>query len=351
MTKIQSQLFSKTPDGRDTHLFILDNGTVTVKITDFGGTIVSILAPDKNGRYADVVLGYDSIAEYASNAGYVGALIGRVGNRIAEGKFTLNGITYQLNCNEGKNHLHGGNEGFDRKIWTAEIIDMDGCDQLELHYLSRDGEEHYPGNLQVTVTYALTDDNRLTITYCATTDKDTILNLTNHTYFNLAGHDSGSVENHEIKILGDQVTATDDKLIITGKLDEVAGTPFDFTEFHKIGERIHDDFVPLVYGNGYDANWVLRKFHDPMPLVCEVVEPESGRKMNVYTNQPGIQFYTGNAIGGTRGKGGVIYQKHQGFCLETQHFPDGINHPNFPSFVLKPGEIYDYHTEYPSPTR
>lgn len=349
MTTITKAFFSKTLDGRDTYLYTLDNGKIKVAISDFGGTIVSVLAPDKNGTMADVVLGYDDAKTYGTKGGYIGALIGRHGNRIEKGVFELNGITYQLNCNDGKNHLHGGNEGFDRKIWTAHVIeDPKSKDQmLQLKYLSVDGEENYPGNLDVTVTYSLSDDNRLGIDYKATTDKDTVVNLTNHCYFNLGGHDSGSIEGHELKIYADKYTMGNEEVMPNGIIADVVGTPYDFLDFHKIGERIDADEEGLRFAGGYDTNWVLNESDDKMPLVCEVIEPNSDRKLNVYTNMPGVQFYSGNFLDDSYiGKGGAQYGKRHGFCLETQYFPNAMKHKHFPSPVLRAGDLYSFHTDY-----
>lgn len=350
MTTITQKFFSKTLDGRDTQLFTLDNGTIQASITDFGGTIVSIMAPDKKGKMADVVLGYDDAKSYGTNGGYIGALIGRHGNRIEDAAFELNRQVYKLTANEGKNQLHGGMEGFDRKIWDATILDMaDGNNLLQLKYLSKDGEEGYPGNLEATVTYSLTDDNRLVIDYKAVSDKDTVCNLTNHAYFNLGGHDSGSIEGHLLKIDADKYTPIDAEILPNGIIADVEGTPYDFREFRRIGERIDADDEGIGYAHGYDGNWVLNPHEEPMPLVTELVEPISGRKMNVYTNKPGIQFYSGNGIGGPgtfTGKGGVEYGKRSGLCLETQYFPNAMKHKHFPSPVLRVGEVYAFRTEY-----
>ena len=330
--------FGKTTDGTEVQLFTLTNASgAKATISNFGGTLTSLLVPDKDGKLDDIILGFDSVSGYQSPAfrksnPYFGALIGRYGNRIAKGKFTLEGKTYTLATNNGANTLHGGKIGFDQVIWTAEPGASAEGSSLKLTYLSKDGEEGYPGNLNVTVVYTLTNANALKIDYTATTDKATVVNLTNHAYFNLSHGTSKDILAHEVTLPADRYNVVDAGLIPTGELRPVAGTPFDFTTPHAIGERIAQ--VP----GGYDHNWVLNTATGQHPAAT-VYDPASGRTMTVTTDQPGIQFYTGNFLDGTlKGKGGVVYGKNAGFCLETQHFPDSPNQPKFPSTVLKPGE-------------
>lgn len=315
-------------------------------ITNFGGIITSLLVPDKNGKLGDVVLGFDNLSGYQSDAyrqanPYFGAIIGRYGNRIKAGKFTIEDKTYQVGVNNGSNSLHGGKVGFDQKVWQAEPGTSAQGQTLTLSYLSKDGEEGYPGNLRVTVVYTLGDDNTLHIAYTATTDQATPVNLTNHAYFNLSLGVSPDVMAHEIMLAADRYTVVDDELIPTGELRPVSGTPFDFTTPHAIGERIGQ--VP----GGYDHNWALNNANGPHLAAVILYDPASGRTMEVSTDQPGIQFYTGNFLDGSlKGKGGVMYGKHAGFCLETQHFPDAPNQPAFASTVLQPGETLHSVTSY-----
>ncbi|MCC2548696.1 galactose mutarotase [Hymenobacter sp. BT175] len=334
--------FGTTLDGAAAQLFTLTNAHgLQASITDYGGTVTSLLVPDRHGVLADVVLGFDSVAGYQSPAylrsgPYFGALIGRYGNRIRGGRFELNGKVYTLATNNGPNHLHGGLKGFDKVIWKAEPgTSADGA-TLKLTYQSPDGEEGYPGTLRVTVVYTLTADNALRIDYTATTDRPTPVNLTNHSYFNLGpGPD---ILAHELTLRADRYTVVGDTLIPTGELRPVAGTPFDFTTPHAIGERIAQ-----VEG-GYDHNWVLTGGTEG---AATVYEPVSGRVMDVFTDQPGVQCYTGNFLDGTlTGQGGRVYGKHAGFCLETQHFPDSPNQPGFPSTILQPGEVLRSTTSY-----
>lgn len=347
MTKITKKPFGKTAAGADVQLFTLDNGTVSVDITDFGGTVVAIRVPDKNGEIKDVALGYETVGEYETRGGFFGALIGRCGNRIEKGVFELNGKEYKLYCNDGNNHLHGGKVGFDHKIWNAEVADGKTGEELKLTLLSPDGEENYPGNLNVVVTYSLNDKNGLMIDYKAVSDRDTVCNLTNHTYFNLGGQDSGkTVLDHELKLYADKYTVGNDETIPNGIIADVVGTPYDFLDFHVIGERMFEDEPGLVSAGGYDHNWVLNSSDKEYAVAAEAVCPESGIHMTVYTDKPGIQLYCGNGVGEIAGKGGAAYQKHAGFCLETQFFPNAMKHKNFPSPVLKAGTIYSYTTEY-----
>ncbi|WP_188561356.1 aldose epimerase family protein [Hymenobacter frigidus] len=333
-----SAAFGKTTAGTEVQLFTLTNASgAKATISNFGGTLTSLLVPDKDGKLGDVILGFDNVSGYQSpefrkSNPYFGALIGRYGNRIAKGKFTLDGKTYTLATNNGANTLHGGKVGFDQVVWTAEPGASAEGQSLKLTYLSKDGEEGYPGNLNVAVVYTLTNDNALKIDYTATTDKATVVNLTNHAYFNLSHGTSKDILAHEVTLPADRYNVVDAGLIPTGELRPVAGTPFDFTTPHAIGERIAQ--VP----GGYDHNWVLNTATGQHPAAT-VYDPASGRTLTVTTDQPGIQFYTGNFLDGTlKGKGGTVYGKNAGFCLETQHFPDSPNQPKFPSTVLKPGE-------------
>ncbi len=339
ITKVE---FGKTPEGTPVELYILTNGKgMTAKITTYGATLTQLIVPDRNGKQGDVILGFDSLAPYLGQEPYLGAIVGRYGNRIAKGKFTLNGVTYNLATNDGPNHLHGGLKGFDKRVWKAEPISTAEGPALKLTYLSKDGEEGYPGDLSCTVVYTVTNKDELKIEYTATTDKPTPVNLTNHAYFNLAGPGSGDVLGHVVTIAGKQYTPVDSTLIPTGVIAEVKGTPMDFTKPMTIGSRIAQ-----VKG-GYDHNYVLNLTGSKKPvLAVRVVEPKSGRVMEVLTTQPGVQFYPGNFLDGTlKGIGGV-YKQHYGFCLETQHFPDSPNHPNFPSTILKPGQTYHEITIY-----
>ena len=338
--------FGKTTDGTEARLFTLTNTHgMKVTISNYGGTITGIQVPDKNGKSGDVVLGFDNVSGYQSPAflkssPYFGALIGRYGNRIKGGQFTLEGKTYNLAKNNGPNTLHGGRKGFDKAIWQATPGSSADGQTLTLHYLSKDGEDNFPGNLSVTVVYTLTDDNGLRLDYTATTDQATVLNLTNHAYFNLSLGQSKDVLAHEVTIPADRYTVVDATLIPTGELRPVKGTPFDFTTPHAIGARIAQ--VP----GGYDHNWALNQTSG-QHSAATVYDPASGRTLEVTTDQPGVQFYTGNFLDGTlKGHNGTVYGKHGGFCLETQHFPDSPNQPKFPTTVLKPGQTYHTTTEY-----
>jgi aldose 1-epimerase len=302
--------------------------------------------PDRQGKMGDVVLGYDSLDGYVNDKSYFGALIGRYGNRIAHGQFTLDGVTYKLAKNNGDNSLHGGVKGFNKRVWDAKEISSKEGPALRLNYLSKDGEEGYPGNLKVQVVYTLTDANELKIDYSATTDKKTVLNLTNHSYFNLAGQGSGDILRQELMLQADKFTPVDAGLIPTGELRPVEGTPFDFRTKTVIGARINNDDEQLKLGKGYDHNFVLTRTAE-FSLAARVSEPSSGRVLEVWTSEPGVQFYTGNFLDGSaRGKGAKPYDFRTGFCLETQHFPDSPNHPEFPSTVLSPGEVYHSTTSY-----
>jgi len=341
--------FGKTPDGQAVDLYVLTNKTgAEACITNYGGAVVSLKVPDRNGKLADVVLGYDDADGYVNDKSYFGALVGRYGNRIAHAQFVLDGKTYTLAKNNGENTLHGGVKGFNKALWTAKILPAKDGQSLELSYLSKDGEEGFPGNLKVSVIYTLTDTNVLRIVYSATTDKKTVLNLTSHGYFNLAGQGSGDILGHLLTIQADKFTPVDAALIPTGELRDVAGTPFDFRKPTAIGVRIDQDDEQLKLGGGYDHNYVLRRSAGVgESLAARVVEPGSGRALEVWTTEPGVQFYTGNFLDGkTPGKGGVPYPRRNAFCLETQHYPDSPNQPKFPSVVLNPGERYHTITTY-----
>jgi aldose 1-epimerase len=350
-TRIKGRPFGKTADGTPVEIYTLTNSHgVEAQIMTYGGIVVSLKVPDRNRRMADVVLGYDTLEGYLKdNSPYFGALIGRYGNRIAGGRFTLDGVTYTLAKNNGENHLHGGLRGFDKVVWKATALGGRGGNRLRLTYLSKDGEEGYPGNLSVTVTYTLTNNNELRIDYSATTDKDTVLNLTHHSYFNLAGAGTGDILGHEVVINADRfVPVADSGAIPTGELRSVKGTPMDFTQPMLVGARITQPDEQLNFGRGYDHTWVLNKTRARTPsFAARVTEPKSGRVMEVYTTEPGVQFYTGNFLDGTiTGKGGKVYNQRYGLCLEAQHYPDSPNQPKFPSTVLKPGQRYTQTTIY-----
>lgn len=320
---------------------------IQVTITNFGGKIMSIQVPDRNSTWADVTLGYDQTDQYLNGNPYFGAIIGRYGNRIAKGKFAINGNMYELPINSRQDSLHGGPTGFHNQIWQAKVDHRNEAAVLHLTYVSSDGEAGYPGTLKVEVIYALTDKNELVIDYLAETDRSTIINLTNHAFFNLRGEGSNDVLNHLIKINAKSFTPVREGLIPTGEIKSVKGTPFDFTEFHAISERIDLDEEQLRLGRGYDHNWVLDKKENEFSLAAVVREPQSGRELEVWTTEPGLQFYSGNFLDGSDiGKGGKSYKFRSAFCLEAQHFPDSPNQPNFPSTLLKPGETYRQKTMY-----
>ena len=338
---IKKELFGKTPDGKQVFLYTLTNiKGMTVKITNFGGIITSIIVPDKKGDMGDVVLGFDSLAPYFINNPHFGAIIGRYGNRIAKAKFSIDGKEYHLVANDNQNTLHGGINGFDKHVWDAiEIKDTAGVG-LQLTYVSKDGEEGFPGNLKTIVTYTLTNNNELKINYQAETDKPTVLNLTHHSYFNLACH--GDVLKHQIQINADRYVIVDTNLIPTGELPSVKGSKYDFIQMMEIGSRIDTGFH-----KGYDHCYVLNGKPGEMVEAATVYDPFSGRTLTVYTDQPGVQFYTGNFLDGSlQGKNEMVYDDHNGFCLETQHFPDSPNHPQFPSTLLRPGEKFHSQTIY-----
>ena len=329
-------------------LYHIQNASgVRMDVTNFGGRIVSLWVPDKSGNMGDIVLGYDSLNQYLSGNPYFGAMIGRYGNRISKGKFALEGKDYQLAANNGANALHGGPKGFHNVFWSVAPKTTPAGESLKMTYVSRNGDEGYPGNLSVRVTYTLTNQNELVIDYEATSDQTTVLNLTHHSFFNLAGEGHGSVLNHKIMIAADRFCPINEGLIPTGTLQEVRGTPFDFRKAVAIGERIGQENQQLKFGKGYDHNWVLNNKPGEFALAARVSESTSGRVMEVWTSEPGLQFYSGNFLTPSeKGKGGKIYDFRTAFCLEAQHFPNSPNQPNFPSTVLRPGEVYRQRTSY-----
>ncbi len=352
-TSIEKTPFGNLKTGEPVELYTLKNKSgMSIAIMNYGGTIIRWTAPDRNGKYEDIVLGCDSLSGYLKGVPYFGAIVGRYGNRIAKGKFSLEGKNYTLAINNIGNHLHGGLKGFDKVIWQAEPI-TNAEPTLKLSYLSKDGEEGYPGNLNVEVTYTLQQDNALRIDYKATTDKPTVLNLTNHSYFNLTGKNTNTILDHELTIIADRFLPVNKTLIPTGELKPVFGTNFDFIKPHKIGERINNSIndIQLNYGLGYDHAWILNKNEkDKSPvaqLAAKVYEPVSGRVLEVFTTEPAIQFYSGNFLNGSvMGKGKIDYAKRTALCLETEHYPDAPNQPKFPSTELKPGQIYNSTTIY-----
>ena len=345
MTK---QAYGKMSDGSPIDLYTLTNSNgMQAGIITYGGTVVSLTAPDRGGKYANIVLGMDDLDGYRKQPNYFGALIGRYGNRIGPAQFQLEGQTYNLPKNNGDNTLHGGINGFDKRVWTAREASGAEGPALELNYTSKDGEEGFPGNLSVKVVYTLTDKSELKIDYTATTDKATVVNLTNHSYFNLAGQGEGDILQHQVTLYADQFTPVDAGLIPTGELRAVKGTPFDFTTATAIGARIDQKDEQLQFGKGYDHNWVLNKGAGGSTKAAEVYEQKTGRVMEVWTTEPGLQFYTGNFLDGSvRGTGGKVYPIRSGFCMETQHYPDSPNKPSFPSTELKPGATYHTTTIY-----
>jgi len=334
--EVQKQECGQLPDGQNVDLYVLMNASgLRARVMTYGATLVSLEVPGRDGNFADITLGCDSLEGYLLASPYFGSIVGRYANRIAKGKFTLDGVEYTLAQNNGENHLHGGIQGFDKVIWDAEPVKVEEARGVKFVYLSKDGEEGYPGNLTCTVTYLLTDNDELRISYEAETDKATPVNLTHHSYFNLAGQGNGDVLDHELTLNADKYTPVDEGLIPTGEIRSVTDSPMDFTTPHTIGERIDQ-----VEG-GYDHNFVLRGGGGTLILAARVYEPESGRVMEIRTTEPGIQFYSGNFLDGSiTGKAGKVYHKHYGFCLEPQHFPDSPNKPNFPSTILRPGDRY-----------
>ena len=335
-TQLTRKSWGRLADGTAVEIYALRNGKIEAAITTYGGIVVSLQVPDRKGNMDDVVLGYDSLSQYVSNNPYFGAIVGRYANRIAHGSFLLEGKTYSVPKNNGDNSLHGGTRGFDKVVWKAKPIK----DGIELSYVSRDGEQGYPGTLTATVRYTLNDDG-LRIEYSATTNKPTVVNLTNHSYFNLAGQGKGTILQQQLKIHASRFTPVDSTLIPTGELRSVEGTAFDFRTSTPIGERIDADEDQLHKGKGYDHNWILDKSQGQLSEAAELYDPGTGRVLQVLTTEPGLQFYSGNFLDGTIvGKQGRTYEHRSGLCLETQHFPDSPNHPNFPSTELKPGKRY-----------
>lgn len=344
--RVTSEIF---PDGTRAELYRLSNSAgFQTEISNLGGAVVSIWAPDKNGTLNDVVLGFDSLKEYYTSSTLFGVIVGRYANRISGGKIVLDNQQYELTKNFGKHHIHGGNEGFQSKIWAVEKIDTDEGPGLRLFYVSADGEEGYPGKLSVTVTYQVTEENELIIDYNAITDKKTVLNLTNHSFFNLLGAGNGDILDHILQLNADAYTPLSDKSgIPTGEIESVEGTPLDFRQPLRIGDRIDENHPQMRYGRGYDHNYVLNNSGNNAEFAAEVFEPRTGRKLQVFTTEPGLQFYSGNFLDGTEvGKGGIPYNMRDGLCLETQHFPDSPNNPTFPLTVLNPGDRYQSRTIY-----
>jgi aldose 1-epimerase len=352
---IQVSEFGKTKNGATVYRYVLtnDQGLEAVVIS-YGASLVSLKIPDRDGKLADVVLGYDDLEGYEQDKAYIGATLGRYGNRIAGGEFVLDGTTFHIPKNNGPNSLHGGTIGFNKRVWTGVDRSRAGAQAVELSYTSPDGEQGFPGTLKVTVTYTLqADKNELRIDYSAATDKDTVLNLTNHSYFNLSGVPGQEISNHQVLIRAQKFVPVNSSLIPTGELRPVAGTPFDFTKATAIGARINQEDEQLKFGMGYDQTWILEgNGKARLELAAEAFEPASGRLLEVLTTQPGVQFYTGNSLDGTtRGKGGQLYARRTAFCLETQHFPDSPNHPSFPSTELKPGQTFQSTTIFRFSTR
>jgi len=341
-----------TRDGRPVNLFTLTNANgVEVDAMNYGGIIVSIRVPDRKGEFADIVLGHENLDGYVPNPPYIGAIVGRYANRIANGTFTLDGKTYTLPKNDGPNTLHGGiDKTFNKVVWEGEALK--GKTGVAFTYLSKDGDDGFPGNVKLRVTYTLTDQNELVIDYEATADRATPINLSQHSYFNLSGEGNGDILNHELTLNADRFTPVDKNLIPTGELRPVKGTPLDFTTSTRVGARIDDGYDQMVLAHGYDHNWVINRKGDGLTLAARVYEPSTGRVMEVSTTQPGVQFYTGNFLDGTvTGKHGHVYKRRYGLCLETQHFPDSPNHPDFPSTILRPGETFKSETVFKFSTK
>jgi len=345
---VEKKSFGKLIDGTEVFSYTLKNAKgMEAKIITYGATVVSLTAPDKNGKFADVVLGYDNIEGYVADKAFFGAIVGRYGNRIGKGKFKLEGKEYQTSINDGENSLHGGFQGFNKKLWTITGYESTNSgSSLTLKYISKDGEEGFPGTVEITVVYKLTNDDELAINYTATTDKTTILNPTNHSYFNLTGDPKNTILDHELMIDADNFTPVDSKLITTGKIISVTNTPMDFRKAKKVGKDIEADYEQLKFGGGYDHNWVINKHKENVSKCAEVYEPKSGRILEVLTNEPGVQFYCGNFLNGVTGKNGIKYEKRTGLCLETQCYPDTPNKPEWPTVVLTPDKVYHQTTIY-----
>lgn len=336
---LKEHVFGETSDSRKVNLYVLSNANgLTARVISYGAILIALEIPDRNGKFADVVLGYDTLQEYISDKWYLGATVGRYASRIAKGRFLLNGTTYSLAINDSPNHLHGGVKGFNKVIWNSEAAETEDGPSVTFTYLSKDGEEGYPGNLSCKVTYKLTNKNELKIVYEAQTYKATPVNLTNHSYFNLGGHDSGTILSHELMINGDSFTPTDKNLIPTGEIECVKDSALDFTEPHLVGARIDE------VGGSYIINYVINNGDEAIRLAARVYEPQTGRVMEIYATQPNLQFYDGNLLDRDKGKKGAIYYKYAGLCLETQHTPDSPNKPQFPSTILQPGKKYKHVT-------
>jgi aldose 1-epimerase len=349
---IKKEAFGNTLDGKPVELYTLTNTHgIEIRVMTYGGIIISVKTPDKAGQLADITLGFDSLAGYLDKSPYFGALVGRYGNRIGNAKFSLDGKEYTLAKNNGPNSLHGGLKGFDKVVWQAQPYEKVGERGLILRYTSVDGEEGFPGTLHATVTYTLNDKNEFSLDYHATTDKATPINLTNHTYFNLRGEGSGSILNEQMMLNADHFTPVDATLIPTGKIASVKGTPLDFTTPTVIGARINDKYEQLVFAGGYDHNFVINRKVPGLVLAARAFDPTSGRVLEVDTTEPGVQFYTGNFLVDVHGRHGHIYNKRDAFCLETQHYPDSPNKPNFPSAILRPGQTYHSTTVWKFSTR
>lgn len=327
----------------------LRNGNgLSVRILNYGGIVMNVMVPDRGGVFKDVALGFDQPEDYLDNPHYFGALIGRFGNRVGDGGFSLDGVEYQLERNDNGQHLHGGFNGFDKRFWEmGEVFELDGGNAVKLSLTSPDGDGGYPGELRVDVVYSLDDDNGFGIDYAAAVSgAPTIINLTNHTYFNLRGEGDGDILGHHLRLAAEKFTPDNAALVPTGEIRPVGGTPLDFRQFRIVGDRINDDYQQLKFGSGYDHNFVLDNENGDMILAAEVIEPESGRRMEVFTTEPAVQFYSGNFLDGSPGKSGKPYRQRTGFCLETQHYPDAPNKPEFPAAVLRPGETYRQKTVY-----
>jgi aldose 1-epimerase len=344
----EKHMFGTLADGQEVFLYTLVNKSgMQATITNYGAAVISLLVPDRTGKLEDVVLGYDSLIGYVKDKAYFGAIVGPYGNRIAKGKFTLDGKQYRLTINDGENHLHGGAHGFNKALWRAEPMQTDSTQSLKLTYTSPDGEDGYPGNITVQVVYTLNDSNELVIDYTGTADRPTILNPTHHSYFNLSGSLTKTILDDQLMINADYFTPVDKELIPTGKLAKVDNTPMDFRRPTAVGARINDSFEQLRFGKGYDHNWVINNYDGTVREAATLYDSVSGRFMEVWTDQPGLQFYSGNFLDGTiKGKKNTVYNHRTGLCLEAQHFPDSPNEPDFPSVVLRPGMTYKQQTIY-----
>ncbi len=350
---IQKSLFGKMKDGKEVYEYTLQNKLgAEAKIITYGARVVSLTMPDRKGKYADIVLGYDNLESYVKSTDYFGSIVGRYANRIGKAEITLNGKTYKLSANENGNELHGGKFGFSEVVWDAKPLNTKAGPALELTLVSPDGDQGYPGKMTVHVTYTLTNNNELKIQYEATTNKETVINLSHHSYFNLSGDPHNTILKEILQINANSFTPIDKESIPTGKIEKVAGTPLDFRKPTEIGSRINDNYEQLKLAHGYDFNYVLNNYNGKVREVADVYDPSSGRYMQVFTNEPGIQFYSGNYLNGTQiGKGGIAYQQHAGLCLEAQHYPDSPHEPRWPSVILKPGQVYHQTTIYKFSTK